>query len=182
MPRGQDQALAGLVEKALLQSDLTPKDLTALAVTNGPGSFTGIRVGLSFARAMAAVLKIPLIGLTTMDVLIKEIEGTGAAIIEIKKDAYIVQKFTGNRPDTNMIAVDQAGLLKFITDHSIKNAVSHSEGVAKNLQKFSDVACLVAHPKPSIMLDISQMRLLEGVNDTVVRPVYMRQADVTVKK
>lgn len=47
----------------------TKEDLTFLSVSTGPGSFTGLRVGISFARAMAQGLNIPLIGVPTFEVI-----------------------------------------------------------------------------------------------------------------
>lgn len=49
--------------------DLSPGNLDGIAVTYGPGSFTGIRIGVSTARALSQALKIPLVGIPTLDVL-----------------------------------------------------------------------------------------------------------------
>jgi tRNA threonylcarbamoyladenosine biosynthesis protein TsaB len=48
---------------------LKVKDLQALAVTTGPGSFTGLRIGLALAKGLALARHIPLIGVPTLDVL-----------------------------------------------------------------------------------------------------------------
>jgi tRNA threonylcarbamoyladenosine biosynthesis protein TsaB len=47
------------------------EDLTALAVSTGPGSFTGLRVGIAFARALAQALGLPLVGVTAFEVIAK---------------------------------------------------------------------------------------------------------------
>ncbi|MFR4008183.1 MAG: tRNA (adenosine(37)-N6)-threonylcarbamoyltransferase complex dimerization subunit type 1 TsaB [Christensenellales bacterium] len=44
-------------------------DLTGIAVANGPGSFTGIRIGVAMAKAMAQALSLPILGVCTLDVL-----------------------------------------------------------------------------------------------------------------
>lgn len=50
-----------LLEKFLKKSKVTPKDLTKVVVSSGPGSFTGIRVGVSLAQALSFALEIPLV-------------------------------------------------------------------------------------------------------------------------
>lgn len=53
----------------LARGGLKPKDLTMIAVGIGPGSFTGVRVGLATAKGLALALKIPLVGISTLDVV-----------------------------------------------------------------------------------------------------------------
>lgn len=60
--------LAPAILKLLEQCRLTPKDLTAFAVTTGPGSFTGLRIGVAAAKGMAGAVKAPLVGVGTLDV------------------------------------------------------------------------------------------------------------------
>jgi tRNA threonylcarbamoyladenosine biosynthesis protein TsaB len=61
--------LAPAVETLLKRCGILPKDIQALAVALGPGSFTSLRVGLSFVKGMAMGLHCPLIGIHTMDIL-----------------------------------------------------------------------------------------------------------------
>lgn len=64
------QKIQALIEQAMGQAACTPETLTGLAVTNGPGSFTGIRIGVAMAKAMAQALALPLLGVSTLDVLL----------------------------------------------------------------------------------------------------------------
>lgn len=57
------------IRDLLKESNLIPGALKAISVTHGPGSYTGIRVGLSAAKGLCYALKIPLITLNTLDVL-----------------------------------------------------------------------------------------------------------------
>lgn len=56
------QALLPLIEKILKQAKIEYKDLTGIEVEKGPGSFTGLRVGLSVANSLGFSLKIPVNG------------------------------------------------------------------------------------------------------------------------
>ncbi len=51
------------------QQGITPSDLTGLAVSLGPGSFTGLRIGLSVIKGLAMACKVPLVGIPTLDVV-----------------------------------------------------------------------------------------------------------------
>ena len=69
MQRGHAEALAPMVDTLMRKAGLSYAALNRIAVTTGPGTFTGQRVGLAFARAMALALKIPAVGVTTLDAM-----------------------------------------------------------------------------------------------------------------
>ncbi len=57
------------IVELLAASDLTPADITAIGVCIGPGSYTGTRIGVSVAKGLASARKLPLMGVTTLDIL-----------------------------------------------------------------------------------------------------------------
>lgn len=57
------------IETLLRDCGVTPKDLDLIAVTKGPGSFTGLRIGVVTAKTMAYALHIPLVGVNTLDAI-----------------------------------------------------------------------------------------------------------------
>ena len=63
MARGHAEALAPMVDDTMRESGLAFSQIDRLAVTTGPGTFTGQRVGLAFMRALRVALKKPLLGL-----------------------------------------------------------------------------------------------------------------------
>jgi len=67
MTRGQSEALMPMIEDVLAEAGAGYADLSALAVTVGPGAFTGLRIGLAAARGLALALRIPLAGVTTLE-------------------------------------------------------------------------------------------------------------------
>ncbi|HEV2502960.1 MAG TPA: tRNA (adenosine(37)-N6)-threonylcarbamoyltransferase complex dimerization subunit type 1 TsaB [Mesorhizobium sp.] len=70
--KGHAEHLLAVIDKALAEAGITFADLGAIAISTGPGSFTGIRVGVSTARGLALALKIPAIGVTTLEALAME--------------------------------------------------------------------------------------------------------------
>lgn len=67
------------IDKVLKEAGISPRDLNAIAVGSGPGSYTGLRIGVSAAKGLAYALKIPLISVNTLqtmaNVAIKESAG-----------------------------------------------------------------------------------------------------------
>jgi tRNA threonylcarbamoyl adenosine modification protein YeaZ/ribosomal-protein-alanine acetyltransferase len=66
MERGHAEALGPMVEQLFATAGVKPDQLTRVAVTYGPGTFTGLRIGLSFAKGMALALDIPLVGINSL--------------------------------------------------------------------------------------------------------------------
>jgi tRNA threonylcarbamoyladenosine biosynthesis protein TsaB len=69
------------IEEALQESHLTFKDLSAIAVSQGPGSYTGLRIGVSAAKGLCFALDIPLIAVDTLQVLASQLTVTEGVII-----------------------------------------------------------------------------------------------------
>ena len=69
MARGHQERLAGLVAETLAEAGLAFSDLNRIAVTVGPGSFTGLRVGLAFAKGLGSALGLPVIGIGTLEAM-----------------------------------------------------------------------------------------------------------------
>jgi tRNA threonylcarbamoyladenosine biosynthesis protein TsaB len=96
MERGHAEALAPMVGAAMKDAGLGFDALTRLAVTTGPGTFTGQRVGLALMRALRLALKIPLVGITTLEAMAQAaMAGTGnaraAAIHDARRgEAYLL--------------------------------------------------------------------------------------------
>ena len=70
--KGHAEHLMAVIDAALKAGGAEYRDLGCIAVSVGPGSFTGLRVGVSTARGLALALKIPAIGVTTLEALAAE--------------------------------------------------------------------------------------------------------------
>lgn len=69
MARGHAERLAPMVQEALALAGIEPQGIERIAVTTGPGSFTGLRVGLAFARGLSLALARPCLGFSTLEAL-----------------------------------------------------------------------------------------------------------------
>lgn len=90
MNRGQAERLPLMAREAMQAAGVAFADLDLIVTTVGPGSFTGVRVGLSFARALAVALKRPVVGVSTLEALALGAgeEGLLAALIETPAASY----------------------------------------------------------------------------------------------
>lgn len=67
MERGQAEVLVPMIADVMALADVEMEDVSAIAVTIGPGAFTGVRIGLAAARGLALARAIPCVGLTTFE-------------------------------------------------------------------------------------------------------------------
>jgi tRNA threonylcarbamoyladenosine biosynthesis protein TsaB len=75
-PAKQVERLFPMIEEALAEAGIAYADLDALAVTTGPGSFTGVRIGIAAARGLRLATGLPVIGLSGFEVINRAISRT----------------------------------------------------------------------------------------------------------
>ncbi|MDI7864725.1 tRNA (adenosine(37)-N6)-threonylcarbamoyltransferase complex dimerization subunit type 1 TsaB [Rhizobiaceae bacterium n13] len=95
---GHAEKLMGIIDRALAAADVELGAIDRLAVTVGPGSFTGIRVGVAAARGFALSLGIPAVGVTTLQVLAettteRRADGPVIAAMDAKRGEVYIQPF-----------------------------------------------------------------------------------------
>ena len=81
------------VDALLRQAGAHPRDVGALAVGTGPGSFTGIRIGLAAARGMALALGVPAAGVSTLDALAAGAPGSTPVIDAKRREVFVPGPF-----------------------------------------------------------------------------------------
>lgn len=81
--RSLSRRLLGEVDGLLSRNGLTLADMTAFAVGLGPGSFTGVRVGVTTAKTLAQVLEKPLVGVGTLDAYAEALAGLAGAVLPV---------------------------------------------------------------------------------------------------
>jgi tRNA threonylcarbamoyladenosine biosynthesis protein TsaB len=99
--RGHAERLMAVIDDALSQSGLDLSDVGRIAVTTGPGSFTGVRVGLSAARGLALALDVPCIGVTTLEAIAHAHHGDGdrplLVVLDARRGEVYAQLFGSDR-------------------------------------------------------------------------------------
>jgi tRNA threonylcarbamoyladenosine biosynthesis protein TsaB len=98
--RTHSQRLMPVLISLLEHAGLDKKELEGIVVTTGPGSFTGIRIGIATARGLAQGLGIPVIGVMTLDALAEAaafFEGLICPILDARRDQVYVALYRGGK-------------------------------------------------------------------------------------
>jgi tRNA threonylcarbamoyladenosine biosynthesis protein TsaB len=176
MQRGHQERLAPMVEAVMGTSGADFEALSRIGVTIGPGSFTGLRVGLAFAKALSLALDIPCIGVNSLEALAAGRTGFVAAAIAAKGDQIYLQAFLN---ETSLMAPD-------VLDRSAAGARiaelwsgDQATLVGSGAAELADVlpsAAVDPAPAPDIC---ALARLVEDRPTCAVRPrpLYLRPPD-----
>jgi tRNA threonylcarbamoyladenosine biosynthesis protein TsaB len=181
---GRDQAatLLPAIAATLDRAGVGRRELSMIAVTVGPGSFTGVRVGLAAARGLAVALAVPLAGITTTAALLAQAASTDRLVIAAI-DTHLGDWFCAIREG------DQAPFL------------AATEALAARL---AGRPCLVIGPQADVLAAalpnveaqvalpdaaaIARLALVEGVerwharnrSEGLPRPLYLRGVNITL--
>ncbi|MFW6077038.1 MAG: tRNA (adenosine(37)-N6)-threonylcarbamoyltransferase complex dimerization subunit type 1 TsaB, partial [Hyphomicrobiales bacterium] len=93
LERGHAEALVGMVRGVLDRSGVALADIDRIAVTVGPGTFTGVRIGLSLARGLKLALGTPVCGLTSLEAIRLNVDDNAdarpvAAVIDARRGEF----------------------------------------------------------------------------------------------
>lgn len=95
MAQGQAERLFPAIEDLLRRNGVGYHDLDRLAVTSGPGSFTGLRIGLSAARGLGLALGVPVLGVPTLLALSLPVAGPSTIRLDARRGEAYHQRFSG---------------------------------------------------------------------------------------
>jgi tRNA threonylcarbamoyladenosine biosynthesis protein TsaB len=184
-PEGHSPRLLPAIASLLESLRLGPEDVEGYAVTLGPGSFTGLRVGISTVQGLALASGRSCIGLPALDVLAALIAGTADTLVAMI-DAYRDEVYTG--------VYDRAGRL--VSPRRVASPERAIEGVSGAAAFVGDGAerhreriaarcpgAVFPARDPFIAgmlgrLAAPRLAAGEGVEPEALRPLYLREADV----
>jgi tRNA threonylcarbamoyl adenosine modification protein YeaZ len=183
MTRGHAEALMPLIAAVMSEADMEFGDLDRVAVTVGPGSFTGLRVGVAAARGIALATGKPAVGLTTLAALAAPFfaadEGEAVlAVINARHDRVYMQLFGSGR--RSLVAPQIAS-----TRTAIRAATASPTRIVGNAAKLIVDAWPDNAPTPLMVSavqapDIAWVARLGAASEDLtapVRPLYLSDAD-----
>jgi tRNA threonylcarbamoyl adenosine modification protein YeaZ len=176
--KGHAELLMGVIDEVLAEAKASYADLASIAVCVGPGSFTGIRVGVSAAIGFGVALNIPVIGVTSLQAL---------AVERIGKSSEILCLIDAHRGDVYAQSFSKEGVpLDQPRQISLEN-IAPLPSLKSKLCCGSGVALLQAvHPELGLRIaEGSSLPTVEGVAraaqnadmHVTAKPLYLRKPD-----
>ncbi len=169
--RGQGEILFGLIQQVLDKMQKLPADLTHIAVAVGPGSFTGVRIGLATARGLGLALNIPVRGVDNFLATAYEQKRPVKIVLESKRSDFFVQDFAKNMalsdPKVQTVAQLKQGRPLVVCG-------SGADRLAKQID------CVVTGAMQPLALAVAQIMLFDFNKTIEAHPLYLRDADVTL--
>lgn len=177
------------IEELIAETGNKIKDLKAVSVSKGPGSYTGLRIGVSTAKGLCYSLGIPLISVNTLEILARKIQIEDGIIIPMI-DARRMEVFTAHFDNEyNLIKEtyalvlneesfnDVEGKVYFVGDGALKA----KELYTKDRFVFNDE---VVYPSSRQMIDKSYQKFLNNEFEDVAyfEPFYLKEFMLTTKK
>lgn len=105
--RSASASLLTAVQNLLAQTGWQATQLTAIGVVNGPGSFTGVRVGLAAAKGLCEALQVPLAAVSRLDVLAHTAVITdGLAVLDAGRGELYVRDITPQRAEESLMRIE----------------------------------------------------------------------------
>lgn len=193
-PSRQAETLLPMVEATLRAAQCRYSDLDILAVNVGPGSFTGIRIGLAAAKAVAMAAEIPLVGVTSLEILAwqayqKQSSPTPIlAALDARRGQVYIQPFTHEMHPLESPALYDLGdpVPEFLTMKSwvgIGNGISLLAPLLQGDGTEIRFIETVFPPEASIMAHWIDFRLRAHPGEQQpVLPLYLRKPDAKLPK
>lgn len=173
MERGQDRRLLPIILESLEKAKVTFNELERIAVTRGPGSFTGLRIGLAVAGGLHLATNIPVVGIDRFSVFRADNKDADKllVILDSKRRELFCQYYENNIPsEPTMLTVEEIATWMKTKNPLILTGDIHLEGLSIKAASTSEAI---------ISAQIAASASLEDPS-FLPQPLYIRPPDVTL--
>ncbi|MEA3450827.1 MAG: tRNA (adenosine(37)-N6)-threonylcarbamoyltransferase complex dimerization subunit type 1 TsaB [Bacteroidota bacterium] len=189
--------LARFIDEIFKENNIKPQELDAIAVSEGPGSYTGLRIGVSTAKGLAYSLKKPLIAVDTLKIMAENIISENENLLQNNPilcpmiDARRMEVYTAfydnesNKiSDTTNLIIDEHS---FLTPLHSRQFIFFGDGAEKCKQKITHANAIFLDkifPLAKYMVKISENKFLnkEFVDIAYFEPFYLKPFIATKPK
>jgi tRNA threonylcarbamoyladenosine biosynthesis protein TsaB len=174
------------ISDLLARHRLTKRDIDAFAVASGPGSFTGLRVGLAAIKGLAEVLQKPIAAVSLLEAVVRSSGAEGeliAALDASRGEVYVADiQVSGSRTtvrDQRLVAVAD-----FASMNSDREIVTPDEKIADLARQNHLQVKSVERPRADVIARLGFDRIQAGdvISPETLDANYIRRSDAEVKK
>ncbi|MAH84376.1 MAG: tRNA (adenosine(37)-N6)-threonylcarbamoyltransferase complex dimerization subunit type 1 TsaB [Rhodospirillaceae bacterium TMED8] len=192
LDRSHAERLIPMVDDAIKSSGHKFEEIDLVAVTVGPGAFTGLRIGISTARGLALALNIPCVGISSMECLCACIDGARdgdviLTVLDTKRGDLFVQIFDfSSKALCNVAIIPSDGVINFIEGIAKKTRCIVAGDALEPIQEALTTQGLVLvssgtkFPDATQVANIAAWRLEAGRAQLPPKPVYLRLPDASI--
>lgn len=188
MERGHAEAVVPLIQRVVTRTPGGFPSIGRVAVTVGPGSFTGIRIGLAAAQGVALVCKCDLVGVSTLSALaspliLDEADGIIGAAIDARHGHVFIAAFASDgRPIISPRRIGVHEALRALGSGPLRLVGSGAEALACEARLRGIATTSVdASIAPNILF-VARLGLAANPVLAPARPLYLKEPDVTLAR
>ena len=192
--RRHGETLAPAIQSLLRLAGVELQMVQRVAVDIGPGLFTGLRVGVATAKALASALGVPVVAVSSLDILAHPHRGTGRPVVSVvdarRGEVFwaLYQPVGGAMVAVTEAAVAAPGALAdelrrlpadvILTGDGARRYFAGADGTAEVPGRFDVAPGEFDHPSPAVLLALAATR--PDLAPEKVSPTYLRGADVRI--
>jgi tRNA threonylcarbamoyladenosine biosynthesis protein TsaB len=179
--------LVPTVAKLLRQNGLQPREIEGFAVTSGPGSFTGLRVGLSAVKGLAEVLQKPIVTVSLLEALATLSADDGRVVTALdagRSEVFCAWYEVKNSRVEHGIEQLLSGneFVEEATKPEVRLILTSDAAVSEKLPAVASKVKVVRRPDSSVIAKIGALKLLTGEITSVesLDANYLRRSDAEI--
>lgn len=163
------------IEEMFNELKLLPKQIDKIIVVNGPGSFTGIRVGLTIAKVYAWSLEIPITTITSLEAMATSCQQKGILVpmIDARRDYSYAAIYDQEKLILDPCHISNSQLEKILKDNEQYIIISNDE-ISLNAKK--------CNYNPNILKIVEKYRDKEEINPHLINPKYLKLTEAEESK
>jgi len=189
------EKLSQFIDGLFRENDLKPSQLDAVAVSQGPGSYTGLRIGVSTAKGIAYALKIPMLAVDTLQAMAREVTSTMPSadqlycpMIDARRMEVFTAVYDGHNKAVEPITakiIDTSSFQNFLVE---KPVVFFGNGAAKCQEMLGSSTNAIfledKHPSASSMIPFAAAALEaeQFVDVAYFEPFYLKDFVATTPR
>jgi tRNA threonylcarbamoyladenosine biosynthesis protein TsaB len=190
--RRHAEILTPAIEFTLKQADIELAEISCIAVDVGPGLFTGMRVGLAAAKALAQALRIPMIGISSLDLLAfpcRHTDRVVVPVIDARKGEVFWSMYRQVPGGVQQVAVPTVGPVDDLVADLLarsQDVLCVGDGAERYHEEILDgYRCEIsgpAHPPVGALVQLAHARALreEYRRPGEIEPIYLRAPDAQI--